>query len=245
MGICKLCTENKELIKKSHIYPNFVYTDLFDKHGKLRKFEVDEMKKLNPKVSKPASGAYEGNLLCNDCDNKRISKLESYVAGLINGQDKNLKCKAGATEDGLETIEIENLKYDYLKNFILSILFRANISSFTEFNDVNLGPYNDKIREIIYNNLISDDLEYQVNIFKLCKDSNYNTLIGQPVRSKIKSETIFSILMKGYLIIISLKQNEISKKIKNIRLKSTGTLAIPIIPKVLEEKILFKYFGLT
>lgn len=245
METCKLCKEEKELIKKSHIYPNFVYKDLFDEHGKLRKFDAIEMKKINPKISKPASGAYEGNLLCDECDNNRISKLETYVAGLLNGIDKKVKYNNGKLADGTEIMEVKFLKYIHFKNFIVSMLFRADISTFTEFNDVNLGPYNEKIRKIIYDNLDTDDLDIQINLFKLSDDSEFSTLIGQPIKSKIGAETIYSILMKGYLIVISLKENITSKKVKDIRLMSDGSIGIPIIPKNMEEKFILSYFGVT
>lgn len=245
MGICKLCKNERVLLKKSHIYPNFVYADLFDEHGKLRKFDASEMKKLNPKISRPASGTYEGNLLCDECDNKRISRLESYVAELLNGKDKNVDCELKKTDDGTEIIEVRNLKYPEFKNFILSLLFRADISTFSEFDEVRLGPYNEKMRIIVYDNLSTEDLEYQVNIFKLSDDSNFNTLIGQPVKSKIGAETVYSILMKGHLIVISLKENITSKKVKDIRLKSDGTIRIPMIPKKIEREFILNYFGLT
>lgn len=244
MGICKLCKEEKELIKKSHIYPNFVYKDLFDEHGKLRKFDALEMKKINPKISKPASGVYEGNLLCDECDNNRISKLETYVAGLLNGNDKKVECNKIKIGDGTEILEVKHLKYIHFKNFILSMLFRADISTFPEFEDVSLGPYNEKIRKIVYDNLETEDLDIQINLFKLSEDSDFNTIIGQPVKSKIGTETIYSILMKGYLIVISLKENITSKKVKDIRLMSDGTIGIPIIPKNIERKFILSYFGM-
>lgn len=243
MAICKLCNEDKALIKKSHIYPNFVYSDLFDEHGKLRKFDAIEMKKINPKISRPASGVYEGNLLCDECDNKRISKLETYVAGLLNGNDKKVECSDKKTEDGTEILEVKHLKYIDFKNFILSMLFRADISTFPEFEDVSLGPYNEKIRKIVYDNLDTEDLDIQINLFRLSNDSEFNTLIGQPVKSKIGAESIYSILMKGYLIVISLKENITSKKVKDVRLMSDGTIGIPIIPKNMEKNFIFSYFG--
>ena len=245
MRTCRLCTDEKDLIKKSHIYPNFVYSDLFDEHGKLRKFDAQEMKKLNPRISRPASGAYEGNLLCAECDNVKISQLENYVAELLNGRDKKVVCDIKNAPDGTEIIEVKNLEYVEFKNFVLSLLFRADICSFSEFDEVSLGPHHEKIRKIVHENLTSEDFDYQINVFKLSEDSEFGTIIGQPIRSKIDSETVYSILMKGHMIIISIKPNKVSKKIEDIRLKSDGTIGIPIIPKKNEEKIILNYFGIT
>ena len=102
-----------------------------------------------------------------------------------------------------------------------------------------------QIRKIIHENLTTDDLDYQINIFKLSDDSDFGTLIGQPAKSKIGTETVYSILMKGYMIVISIKPNNVSKKIEDIRLKSDGIIAIPVIPKKNEKKIILDYFGIT
>ena len=243
MGKCRLCAKEKDLIKKSHIYPNFVYSDLFDEHGKLRKFDAQEMMKINPRISKPASGAYEGNLLCAECDNVKISQLENYVAELLNGKDKKVSCDVKNVRDGTEIIEVKNLKYVEFKNFVLSLLFRADICSFPEFKEVSLGPYHEKIRKIVYENLTTEDFNYQINVFKLSVNSEFKTIIGQPIKSKIGTETVYSILMKGYMIVVSIKPNSASEKIKDIRLKSDGSMGIPVIPKKNEEKIILSYFG--
>ncbi len=243
MGICRLCNEDKDLLKKSHIYPNFVYTDLFDEHNRLRKFTANEMLKKNPRISRPPSGVYEGGLLCNDCDNRKISQLESYVAKLINGGNKDINCKTSTLPDGLKVNEVDSLDYKKLRNFIFSLLFRADISSFDEFIDVSLGPYNEKIKNVILGNDDVNDSEIQINLFQLSEDSNFNTLIGQPVRSRINAHTIYSLLMKGYLIVVSLRQNQLSNTTKELRLKSDGTIGIPIIPKRVEEKFIMQYFG--
>lgn len=244
MTDCKLCLLEKSLIKKSHIYPDFLYKDLYDKNHKIIKVSTEEIIKKNPRISRPSSGVYEGNLLCRDCENKIISgKYESYLADIMSGKNKDIKCTKGKSED-IETLKVENLDYERFKNFFLSILFRADISTFEEFSEINLGPYHEKIRKIVYENLTTDDLEFQLNILKLDRNSDFDQLIVQPFRSKLETETCYSFLLKGYLIIINFKENKTSKKMKENRLKQNGEIIIPIIPKSTERKFILAYLDL-
>lgn len=241
MKNCHLCSLPKQLIKKTHIYPDFLYKDLYDENHRIIKVTTSEIVKKNPKVSKPPTGVYEGNLLCSACDNNVINgNYETYIADILFGKNNSIKCKNKKTID-LETIEVENLDYKKVKNFFLSILFRCDICTFEEFNDIKLGVYRDKIRKIVYENLFTNDLEFQINILKLQEDSNFAQLIVQPFRSKIESQTLYSFLLKGYLIIINFKENKTSKTMKLQRLTEDGKIVIPIIPKKIENNIIFTY----
>lgn len=42
MGSCKLCLEEKILLKKSHIIPEFMYKDLYDENHKLISFDNEK-----------------------------------------------------------------------------------------------------------------------------------------------------------------------------------------------------------
>jgi len=128
-----------------------------------------------------------------------------------------------------------------LKIFFYQFYFEL---TFVHFKDINLGPYHEKIRKIVYDNLTTDDLEYQLNIFKLDNNSEFNQLIVQPIRSKLETETCYSFLLKDYLIIINFKENKTSKTMRDKRLKQNGEIIIPIIPKSIEKKFFLTYLDL-
>lgn len=87
MAICKLCTLQKPLIGKSHIIPDFLYkhSGLYGELHRIRLFSVQELiDRKNPSL--PQSGVYEGNILCAECDNKRLGdNLEKYAKNAIYG----------------------------------------------------------------------------------------------------------------------------------------------------------------
>ncbi|UZT98016.1 hypothetical protein ODZ84_00140 [Chryseobacterium fluminis] len=161
----------------------------------------------------------------------------------MSGKNKDVKFTKGKSVN-IETLKVENLDYERFKNFFLSILFRTDISTFEEFSDINLGPYHEKIRKIVYENMMTDDLEFQLNILKLDKNSEFDQLIVQPFRSKLGTETCYSFLLKGYLIVINFKENKISKTMKENRLKQNGEIIIPVIPKSTERKFFLTYLDL-
>lgn len=244
---CKLCNKEKTLIKKSHILPEFLFKKLFDPHHKLRKFDLVQMAKGNPRISRPSSGLYEGQILCQECDNKTLGQYESYIANLLNEtlkESDKISCRRIRNEYGLIFTEIANINYKKTKLFLLSVLYRAHISSSPEFKQVNLGTYGEIIREIIYNDLDVDDLYFQISIMKFPKSSDYNSFIGQMIKRKIDGTTMYSIIINGYLILFFTKQNGVSKKIENIRLKEDGTISILEMPTNLVEKFILSYAGI-
>src|ERR1700722_9313027 len=85
MPICKLCLQNKKLLKKSHIIPDFMYKELYDKHHRIYSFNPMEMVNNTGKIKLHQSGVYEGNILCENCDNVIISQYENYGRYVLKG----------------------------------------------------------------------------------------------------------------------------------------------------------------
>ena len=97
---------------------------------------------------------------------------------------------------------------------------------------------------MIFNGKNIDDLDFQISIMKFPNSSTYNSFIGQPLKRKIDSTTMYSIIINGFLILFFLKENGISKKTENIRLKQNDSLAILEIPPQLVEKFVLSYTGI-
>jgi hypothetical protein len=150
-GICKLCLRYKYLCKKSHIIPNHAYKHLKDNTGKL--FYVDKSTLKKPGRSKKRqTGEFEEGILCQDCEAK-ISKWEKYYAELFYSENiKNINKITKTNEHGVQMRFIygSGYKYDYIKLYFLSILWKSSISSRPFFNKVDLGKeINDKLRIMI------------------------------------------------------------------------------------------------
>lgn len=244
--LCKLCQNETKLIKKSHIISEFLHDDLFDEHHKLIKFDLTKLNKKDERISKPSSGVYEGGILCLKCE-KRIGVFETYLGDILKN---NLKTNQKITlsrkfENDAKLFEIKNLNYQKTKLFLLSLLWRASISSFPEFKDVSLGMYEEKLRKQILDGNPSSDLEIQITIFRFEKNSNYSSFIGQFRRKKSENTVTYSIIIKGFLVIYYLKENSHSRLTQSKRLKEDGTLEIIEIPKDAVKKFMLGYLGYT
>lgn len=112
MEKCKLCLQEKQLIAKSHIIPDFMYEELYDDNHKIRVVPASEFGKVKPRIKMPSSGEYEGGLLCSDCDNKLLGGYENYARKAIYGgalRDSECpECDNFKSQDGVKFTLQEN-----------------------------------------------------------------------------------------------------------------------------------------
>lgn len=142
VGCCRLCEQELELCN-SHIIPEFFYKPLYDVRHQYLEMNTFDI----PSDNKTHQKGLRERLLCADCDNRRLGKLEDYIARVLFGKSR-ISCRK--TKNG---IIIENLSYESIRLFQLSMLWRASISSLPEFSDVALGPHEETIRTM----LLKDD----------------------------------------------------------------------------------------
>jgi hypothetical protein len=209
---CNLCNQEKELIKKSHIIPDFFYREagIYDNQHRINKIEVKEF--LNSKkVGRIPTGDYEGGILCADCDNKLIGGLEDYgrkvlFGGLFNEEaieNQNFKNPT----DGLESSLFKNVDYTKFKLFLLSILWRASITKREIFKEARLSASdNEKLRKMLINKDAGKVNEYPIIFLSYLNDQTIPTdVIFQPIRSATKD--IVTFLIGGFIFIYNITDN--------------------------------------
>lgn len=149
-SICKLCLQEKKLCNKSHIIPDFLYKYLYGENKKLVYLTSGQnaLFKYNSE--------YEGGILCKECDEGIIGKLDDYAAKFIHNQFGAKIKKQPLLMDGRECFVIEGAPYDYakFKLFLLSLLWRGSISSRSFFARMKL------------------DSEIEEDLGKMIRDSN-------------------------------------------------------------------------
>lgn len=121
-------------------------------------------------------GFYDKHILCAECDNNLLSKLENYASkflyGSIRKEDSLPKYQNLIGEDGLKFTFVTNLNYTNIKLFLLSILWRAHISKQSFFNQVDLGPYAEVIRMMLLNNDAGNEDRFETCILKLIPEDS-------------------------------------------------------------------------
>ncbi|WP_321516444.1 hypothetical protein [Marinifilum fragile] len=248
MTICKLCKQEKPLIKKSHIIPDFLHKELYDQKHYIKKFNAKSFRLGITRISKIPTGEYEGGMLCKECDGEKLGKYETYLGKILSNSDMPEEqkpiCKKIRNGNGVEFMEIRNIDYKLLKLGLLTILWRSGISTRKTFQEVKLGPYEEKIRKMLIEENPSNDNEIELVVLSWRNDRKMATdIIGQPRLHKTNGKIYYSIIINGYIILYFLSKNSIDNKFKSFRLKEDNTLSIVNLPQGYGMEFLLNYTG--
>ena len=242
-GICNLCREEKDLIKKSHIIPDFFYVEsgLFSKTHWLKKIKSDEFHQPKKHSSLP-TGEYEGGILCKSCDNEIIGSYEDYIRKVLYGGLSKRNSVYFSQVKG--AIKIEELNYDKFTLFFLSILWRAAISSREMFSEIRIDDVNlEKLRVMILEGKAKRKRTYPVNIWTYWHDKTIpKDFIPQPYKIENGKTIMYSFLIGGLLINYYLKSSCFNRVIKN-SISKKGVIIFRFMPGGKEGLEFLKRYG--
>jgi hypothetical protein len=230
---CKLCLQNKKLIKKSHLFPKFMYNGIRDEKNRMSTISSDN---LND-IGYVQSGAYDEYILCNNCDNNILSNYERYAANhfyKLNYRENNENfCQID--KDNIQFIFCKNLDYSKFKIFLLSLLWRVSISSHYLFKDFKL-PLDDeeKIRKAILKGDPLEELEFSCSLSTHQNDEKVLTdfILIKPTTQK---KVIFYI--NDFIYTFYLDSNEVGNYEQLQSIKRSNEMLILKLPHGFWEKI--------
>jgi len=238
---CKLCLQEKDLLKRSHIIPNFMYKELFDEKHILVKIDLS-----TNKDDLVQSGEYEANILCKDCDNSILGGLENYANNVLYGGNiKGISMVNEINKHNVSYTKCSGIDYKKFKLFLLSIIWRSSISSKNFYNFVDLGPYEEIIRKMIIDNDPQRQIDFPCIIcsYRHNKGLPYQ-VVSQPRKFRNnKGKTQYSILIGGILYIFIIAQNYVDDVVKEAVINENGEIKILHIESDQAGKILSRSFG--
>jgi hypothetical protein len=251
MAICKLCLQEKHLLKKSHIIPDFMYQDLYDDKHKMISFNPHEYAVGEGHIKNPSSGDYDSYILCKDCDNRIIGGYESYAAKVLFGGLPLNQAPVISTfkkKDGTELTNYKNLDYKNFKLFLLTILWRAGISKRPIFEYIDLGPHASILRKMLYEGDPGTISDYPLFIMTFINDQEMpKDIIITPLKRRMQGGLIvysFPIAGMIYCFYVNSKQHSLPKDIINDTISTDNQLNIFHIPKGKGWDFLFRYMGM-
>ena len=213
-GTCRLCRKTKPLLKKSHIIPDFFYEQagLYNDKHQIQKFKIQK-KRLDHKATFIPTGVYEGGILCSDCDNILLGGLETYgrkvLFGGLNEKEEIIVRNFKNPDDDLKYSIIENVDYSKFKLFLLSILWRSEISENDIFKDVSFSKeLSEHLRKNIFEGNPGKFNDFPIITMSYLRDPNVpSDLIGQPIRSETSKEILVTYLLSGFIFIFVIDPN--------------------------------------
>lgn len=220
--ICKLCGENKNLIN-AHLIPKWVYKHIAKVDNKYDLILVEKGKQKRAPI-----GTYDQNILCKECDNF-IGEYDDYAKKVILDKEPE-KVKEGLYL--IKDVDIERFAI-----FLLSVAWRESISIKDESSRVKIGPYEDKIRNILIdrklenNKLSISDYSFILGKFKVGKlpDVVVNRNIQIPHSQKIQGINVFVLYLPGaYKIFLKLDQRQLPSEFEKVFRVYTDSL--PVLP---------------
>lgn len=176
--VCKLCNKDKGFVK-SHIIPRSFYeVKTFNKGPAL----LSNSPEFNP--IKRRIGIYDEKMLCAECE-KKFEKCDDYAyKKLILNKDN---ARTLVDELGNEcALLYDEYNYNLLKDFVLSLLLRAELTTDFFFQHIKLGPFGNKLKSYF------NDGSYQLKktdfstYFFYYKEIKSGPLIAPPSKMIIK-----------------------------------------------------------
>jgi hypothetical protein len=249
-NVCHLCKREENLLGKSHVIPDFFYRNLnlYDEKHNLVRFSFLDLIEESTKIKTFSSGIYEKHILCKDCDEIRIGQLETYASKvLFHGSKLNNPIRKNFRQpNGVEFSKIENVDYKKYKLFLLSILWRAAISSNPFFSNVSLSDeLIEDIRLMIYNQDPGKFNDYPVITLSFLDDPEISReIIAQPIKSINANDNKITFIIGGLVLIFYLVRGCSQFAIKKLAIKENNSMVFLHIPKGQAKAFIFKYSGL-
>jgi hypothetical protein len=150
---------------------------------------------------------------------------------------------------GSSFTECNNISYKKFKLFLLSILWRASISSRPLFKNISLGPHEEIIRKMVFEKNPGEVSDYPIMFLSYLNDkSMYKDMILTP--SEVKAESghrvkVFIIGGMFYLFYINAKGKKLPEQVLNETIKQSNQMRICHVPKGNAWDLIHKYCGIN
>jgi hypothetical protein len=207
---CKLCLQKKELML-SHIIPKSLIKLVRDKELNYRFFQIKNNQ------SKEIQDGPKEYLLCHECEQK-IGIYENYFMEVVHF---NRQHTSKVHDD--KCLLIENINYQKIKLFFISLLWRMGVSSLEEFRNVEIGENEEILRKRIIDANPGKSHEYPVvAIVPLIYGKNQEGWFTTAYDLSKDHIKIYGFVIGGILYTISITPYPQSSHSSHLRLNETG-----------------------
>jgi hypothetical protein len=212
---CRLCLCESTL-KESHIIPSSLFRFVRDKTMDDRFYEIGN------NITHIVQDGPKEYLLCDKCEQK-IGKYEKYHKESIHLSRHGIKI----VHDGKIAI-IQNLTYEKVKLFLLSLLWRMGISNLPQFSNISLTTHEDDLRKIIFEEKTVKCHEYPIAaIIPLINGKMDESWMCFPITSQNSYGPIYHMVIGG--ILYSISTTRLDAGFNKYLLNETGSWVIPLI----------------
>lgn len=177
---CKLCG-NTALLCQSHIIPRRHLRSILRNPAK----KALVLGSINERQETVQDGPKE-HLLCKACEKFLNDRLEKPF-------EKLWFDRPALPQTLARSFELQGIDYTKFKLLLLSILWRASVSSLKQFREVRLGPYEEKIRRMILDEYPGPEYVFPIVGLISVDDTGsvFDNACFSPIRGKTDSSHIY------------------------------------------------------
>lgn len=188
-GKCCLCEQTKRLVD-AHSIPRTFFKSL--KQGGKYAVLFDANKPLKAAGTFHQAGAYDSEILCEDCE-KKFSEFDRYGWKILGPMAVDRPPPDSKEDTYVYKIDCDT---DKLRRFILSVLWRASVSKNPFYSAVNLGPYETTTRTRLFNPrpLSKDEFQTVAMILETGALEKYDGVLFQPFKARSPDGLIAHVL---------------------------------------------------
>lgn len=230
---CKFCLKDKKLID-AHIIPRCFFEAMRDQ-GDSRPFQLLSNTQ-NEYPQKLWIGSYDKNILCEDCE-KIFQKYDDYACKTLLSSINNSEYALDPSGNKIG-YKLENVDYENLKLFFLSVLWRASASKRKEFKKVEIGPFENNLRDMIQKDNPGGSNDFLVIIRRFVDILGKNFLMD-PYIFKIDGVNFYRFYLgAGYEFHIKVDKRNLkeSATLCALALKPESSLYVPFRDNLLSSK---------
>lgn len=153
--------------------------------------------RLTPRgVTKPPNqlGTFDQRILCSPCDNL-LGHYDDYAIDLCDRFNKDAVEKNGL-------FALPDVDGDKFAIFILSVLWRASISTHPDFSRVNLGPFEITAREVLFGSrLLTDMPAFEVMVQRYRAPTiDFSRMYSVPEPTRLDDKNGYGFMLGGFRI---------------------------------------------
>lgn len=247
-GKCNLCG-NITLLCKSHIFPESIVKLVQGKIEPMFVISRDHFEGLSTPEYSFRMDFCDSTILCKQCDREKIGVYEDYGRRILFP----LKEKNNTYKDN-PIRKLESLKYgafetfsqvDYkrFKLFILSMLYKSNITQSSKYGDVNLDLVtNRRLHKMLYNGDAGFEYEFQFRLHKFTENEGPTEFIipFMKVNKNFGLRNLEGYIcgFGGYVIFIQTRWDFLVQSFNEGTVKKSGSMMIKLEDKNFAEEFL-------
>lgn len=201
--------------------PEFLHKDLYNDKGHMMGITG-----RGNKGWKPVQKGLREPLLCRSCEQ---FLNDQYEKPFLRDWVRACPLPDVLVTDRVYTVSIPS--YKSFKLFHLSVLFRASVSSLPEFNTVNLGRHEERIRKLLLNFDPGKSWQYLIIGYPLVNEKTRSlfNIVSQPMKRKFNGDRCYSMIYGGVEWWVTLLSHR-TKDLEEISLRENGSMKLRTIP---------------